>query len=293
MIKMSDDIIIKDGNVYGEWDEPRNLWAHLKASIHDDDIAKKVGMRGGTIPGIIHLSLFPPVLLKVFGDRWFEKGTLSMYYTYATTHREKVRAVIALPPEGVTDVQVEAKVEMKDEHIAATGTVSIGNPSELSYVQAIELKNSKPGDIKILAGFKPGDDMPSKDIIITKEEAEKWLEEISDPLTYYTTESPWGSLILSPTAIYYAMALGAEWLDSHTIEAVPFYGATEIQNINGPVKVGVPYKVSGKIVCVGISSKTEYFWYDSTLVEKESGKQITKMRHMNRFMKASSPLYQI
>ncbi len=292
MIKMSDDIIKKDREIYGGWREPQNLWTQLKASIHDDDVAKKVGMRGGTIPGIIHLSLFPPVLLKVFGDQWFEKGSLSMYYTYATTHRENVRAVIALPSEGVNDVQVKAKVEMKDGQVAATGTVSIGNPSELSYLQAIELRNSNPEEIKILTSLKLGDDMPSKDIIITEKDAEKWLKEISDPLKYYTTESPWGSLILSPTAIYYAMALGAEWLDSHTIEAVPFYGATEIQNINGPVKVGVPYKVSGKIISVGASSKTEYFWYDSTLVEKESGKEITKMRHMNRFMKASSPLYQ-
>ncbi len=133
--------------------------------------------------------------------------------------------------------------------------------------------------------------MPSKDILIKREDAIKGLEWICDPLEYYKSKSPWGPPILSPTAIYGAMALGAGWLDSHTIDAVPFYGATEIKFINGPVKVEGSYKVTGKIVCVGVSSKTEYFWYDSILEDKKTNKQVAKMRHLNRFMKASSPLY--
>lgn len=60
----------------------------------------------------------------------------------------------------------------------------------------------------------------------------------------------------------------------------------------GTIKIGVPYRASGKIVCVGASPKTEYFWYDAYLDEKESGKRVAEMRKMTRFMKASSPLYQ-
>lgn len=291
-MNMVNDVKIKDGYVYGGWREPRNLWTNLKNSIHDDDVAKSVGMRGGTIPGTIHLSLFGPIALKVFGDQWFEKGALSLYYTYATTDREKVRAIIALPPKGVEDTQVEAKIELIDGPIVAQGTISIGNPSELSYLQELELKNSPPDALKILHHLYPGREMPSKEFQISKENAIKGLERICDPLEYYKSKSPWGPPILSPTAMYDAMALGADWLDSHTIDAVPFYGATEIKFINGPVKVGIPYKVSGTIVCVGVSSKTEYFWYDSTLEDKETGEQISKMRHLNRFMKASSSLYQ-
>jgi hypothetical protein len=43
---------------------------------------------------------------------------------------------------------------------------------------------------------------------------------------------------------------------------------------------------------VGASRKTEYFWVDATLEEKETGKKVASMRHMNRFMKAGSPLYE-
>jgi len=289
---MPDDITVKEGYVYGGWREPKNIWRNLTTSIHDDATAQKVGMRGGTIPGTIHLSLFPPVLLKIFGDQWFENGSLSLYYTFATTDREKVRAVIAQPPEGVADAQVEARVEMPDGKIVAKGTVSIGNPNEPSYLQSLDLKSSKPEELLILSDFKTGYEFKPRDISISQEKAEKGFVAITDHLEYYKGNSPWGCGILSPTAISRVMALGAELTATRTLKAVAFYGATEIQNISGPVKVGVPYKVSGKLICVGASSKTEFFWYDSVLEEKESGKQIAKMRHMNRFMKASSPLYQ-
>ena len=288
---MSDDITIKEGYVYGGWREPRNLWRNLKTSIHDDSTAHKVGMRGGTIPGTIHLSLFPPVMLKVFGDKWFEKGSLSLYYTFATTDREKVRAVIAQPPEGATDIQLEAKIDMADGKIVAKGTVSIGEPKELSYLQSLDLKNSDPEELRILSDFKTGYEFKSRDLLITQEQVDKGLSAITDHLDYYKGKSPWGCGILSPTAMNRVMALGAELTATSTLNAVAFYGATEIQNVNGPVKVGVPYKVHGKLICVGASPKTEYFWYDSILEEKESGKQVAKMRHMNRFMKASSHLY--
>ncbi len=38
-------------------------------------------------------------------------------------------------------------------------------------------------------------------------------------------------------------------------KAVGFYGATELHYINGPVKIGVPYRAKGKLICVGASSR--------------------------------------
>jgi hypothetical protein len=289
---MAGDVIVKDGYMYGGWREPINIWMNAPGSIHNDDVAEKIGMRGGTIPGTIHLNLFPPVLLEVFGNQWYETGSLSMFYTYATMHREKVRAVVGMPKEGETDVQLEARVEMQDGRTVAKGSVSIGDPKDLSYVRAIELKNADPEELRILAALKAGDDLPAQDVLISQEEADKGLDTITDPLDWYKGDSPWGDPILSPAEMYHAMMLTPKIREESRIDAVGFFGATEIRNINGPIKVGVPYRASGKLVCVGASVKTEYFWYDSYLDEKESGKRVAEMRKMTRFMKASSPLYQ-
>ncbi|MHA1992699.1 MAG: hypothetical protein ACW98A_17215 [Candidatus Hodarchaeales archaeon] len=299
---MENDIEIKDGKIFGGWRAPENLARASTTSIHDDDVAKKVGMRGGTIQGTIHLSMFTPLAQKIFGDRWFEQGTVSMYYTFATTDKEEVRAIIDLPPDtteemlpiAMKDVQVNAMAELKNGQQIMTGTVSIGSPKEPSYLQASELRNSKPEDIRILARHKVGDDLPSREILLTQEAANSGLRRITDQLEYYKDKekSPWGNAIIYPTAMFEAMALGYERTSTDEYKAVPFYGATELRNINGPALIGVPYIAKGKYVCIGASGKTEYFWLDSTLEEKETGKIIASMRHLNRFMKAGSPLYE-
>ena len=288
---MSSDIIMKDGRYYGGWRKPVNVWQGAPGSIHTDSVAQKVGMRGGTIPGTIHLNLFPPLLLEAFGQRWFETGSISMFYTYATLDREEVRVEMPVPPGDRDDVLLEAQVVMKNGTVVAKGTVSVGNPRETSYVRAMELKNAGPGELRILAGLEAGQELPATDVLLNLDGTDKVLDTITDPLAWYTQRSPWGEPVVNPSRMYHAMMLTPRLPEGRTIEAVGFFGATEIRNNNGPIKIGVPYQASGKLVCVGASPKTEYFWYDSTLKEKGTDRVIAEMRHMTRFMKASSSLY--
>lgn len=285
---MTDDIEVRDGKMYGGWRRAVNAASGSSGSIHDDSVAQKLGMRGGAVVGIVHLNLFPPLLLKTFGQRWFEEGSLSIFYTYALVDGEQVRGVVGLPPDDAKDVQVEAWAEASDGHTVAKGTVSIGKPEELSYLQETELQNAEPGELRILAGLKAGNELQPRDVLVTRETVDRTLKTITDNLEWYQGDSPWGGAIVPPSALYGAMQLGP----GKAPQAVGFFGATELRNINGPVKVGVPYRVTGKLVCVGTSSKTEYYWFDSCLEEKDSGQRIAEMRHMTRFMKASSPLYQ-
>jgi hypothetical protein len=284
-----DDTIIKEGYIYGGWRRAVNA-AHGagRGSIHDDETAQNLGMRGGAVVGIVHLNLFPPLILKTFGQRWFEKGSLSIFYTYALVDGEQVRGVMGLTTEGKRDVQVDAWAESHDGHTVGKGTVAVGEPGELPYVQAIELKNAEPEELHILAGLKAGDELPSRDVVITSEMVARSLETITDTLDWYKGNSPWGEAIAPPSLMHRAMMINPP----RTQEAVGFFGATELRNVNGPVKVNVPYRAGGKLACVGTSSKTEFYWVDTYLDEAESGKRVAEMRHMTRLMKASSPLYQ-
>mgnify|MGYP000845272836 CR=1 FL=1 len=53
-------------------------------SIHDDETAAELGFRGGTVAGDVHMNQFPPVLLKIFGNAWYERGNLSLSFKNAT-----------------------------------------------------------------------------------------------------------------------------------------------------------------------------------------------------------------
>src|SRR5579859_7515435 len=128
-----------DQRIIGTWQQPANLWQGAENSIHTDSVARKVGMRGGTIPGTVHLSHFVPILDELFGDRWLKTGSISMYYTYATTDREDVRAIVKAPSAKTNDVQLEAWVETPEGRTVCKGTVAVGKPDAISYVRSLPL----------------------------------------------------------------------------------------------------------------------------------------------------------
>ena len=56
------------------------------------------------------------------------------------------------------------------------------------------------------------------------------------------------------------------------------------------LKTGALNEVEGRVVGVGDSPKTEYLWWDA-VARDETGETVVTMRHLLRFLKASSPLY--
>src|SRR5271156_6207554 len=86
----------------GEFRNPRNMFqgvggpggeqaARGAGSIHDDKVASKLGFKGGTVPGSVHMNQFVPLILKIYGDSWFEHGDLSAFFTQATVDNERTR----------------------------------------------------------------------------------------------------------------------------------------------------------------------------------------------------------
>ena len=95
----------QDGAWTGPYRAPVNASADAAGSIHDDATAQRLGFRGGTVAGSIHMDQFPPILMHAFGARWFETGGLSTYFLHATTGGEPVRP-FAAPPSEDDDTQV-------------------------------------------------------------------------------------------------------------------------------------------------------------------------------------------
>jgi hypothetical protein len=284
---MKDEIVVKEGFMYGPWKPSINAAAQVKGSIHEEETAQKVGMRGGAVAGTMHLDLFPPLALGAFGQRFFENGCLSLFYTYAMTHGEEVRAIIKLSPKEIKDIQVEARVESLDGHQVAQGTISAGNPKELSYLQAQKIESSPQDQLRILKGLKPGDTLPAKDVITSTERMMNALDRLEDVIDWYTRKSPWGTTIVPPSMTWGLMGMSP----SFTPQGVGFFGGTEIRYVNGPIKVDVDYHTTGKVIAVGVTSRTEYYWFESQLHEKSTGKLVAQMRHMTRYMKQGSVLY--
>jgi len=288
---MNSEIELRDHVLVGPLRRSVNNARHIPGSIHDDATATKLGFRGGTVAGSIHLELFPALLLKAFGQRWFERGTISMYFLNATTDREAVRAFVKEPPLDPTDAQVDVWVERDDGMRVAEGTASVGSPREATALLRRPLDRFDAGDLRILGGLKPGDRFEECDAFLTKDAMIERMKVITEPLEWYIKPSPWGGAIATPaTMVQLLYSQSIATLRGKLGRAVGLYGAIELRNINGPVLVEHPYRVSGSIVALGQSPKTEYMWFETALNEA-AGKRVAEMRMLLRFMKASSPLY--
>lgn len=300
-------MVEKEGFVYGEWRKAINAAANINVqssmytagAVHNEEVAKKIGMRGGVVAGTVHHDLFAPVLQKMFGQRWFEQGTLSMFFLYALLQDEKVRAVVQMPPKNTKDAQVEVWLESADGHRVGEGTVSIGNPKAQSHLQTMEIKNSPKEERRILRDIEIGYEIPMGDVIVKQEPGglsfvvngtespARTLANLEDKIPWYEGNSPWGSAIVPLSWVYGLIRLSLPY----KTQGVGFFGANEIKFINGPILINVPYKFKFKVVAVGVTSKTEYLWHDAQIFDGDGKKLIATGRHMTRWMKAGSPLY--
>ena len=257
-------------------------------NIHDDATAQSLGFRGGTIAGSIHLDQFPPLLLAAFGERWFEAGSISLNFKNATVDSEPVVAFVAVP-EGAR--QVAARMERTDGLLVAEGTAGL-EETEPTHLHAIDLRAGAPEELRMLAGVGPGSPIEKRSFTV---DAGAQRDRIvggvmTEPLSWYTGDSPWGKPIVPPSAIVQLIRNGRHDFGPHIADAVGLFGAIELRFGAGPLRCDTPYEVSGEVVAVGASPKTEYVWYDSA-ARDEAGDVVVSMRMQLRWMKASSPLY--
>ncbi len=286
---MSEEITIKDGRYVGPWRRPRNLHNANPGSIHDDATAQKLGFRGGTVAGNIHFEMMVPLLLKAFGPRWFERGTLSIDFKYAAQDNEEVRGIIDVPPEGGRDAQVGVLLEHSNGQVVGVGTASVGDLNDKTFLGAKDLYQYDMGEYEILRDVRPGDVMVEEETRSPLRASEARQAVNTEPMDWYVAKSPWGGPILTPTRMVGALVAYNRLLADRKVRGVGLYGAIEVRNVNGPVFSDETYRRSGVVVARGQSPKTEYFWFESRL-DDASGKRVAEMLMQLRFMKGSQDL---
>jgi hypothetical protein len=286
-----------DGYLRGPVRAPVNLFTgggragSRDLNIHEDETAQRLGFRGGTIPGSIHMDQFAPLLVEAFGSGWFETGSLSLNFKNATIDREEVVAMVAVPAGG-SDVQVAARMERPDGTLVATGTASFGEPDEPALLHAIDLRPSDPSGLRILSGVEPGVTRLSHTARVDSAAVARRIEAggLLDTLPWYTGPSPWGGPIANPSAVVQLLRNRGGEFGPHVAKAVGLFGAIEIRHHAGPVFLDRDYQVEGEVVAVGASPKTEFVWYDTRALDS-GGEVVASMRMQLRWMTASSPLY--
>ncbi len=265
-----------------------------EGSIHDDATAAKLGFRGGTVAGSIHMDQYAALLVELYGQRWFERGALSLYFLNATVDGEAVTATAEAHPGNLSN-PVDVSMWADNGVQVSSGTASLYDHSG-SLLKTRDLRPVSPESLRILKPLRVGSSLGeyrvAADTALFRQRLAANL--ISAPLPWYSGSSPWGGPIAPPSLVVEVL-WGAPMRGLNAIlrrtGGVGLFGAIEVAHHNGPFFQQQTYTVNAHVVAVSESPKTESLWFDSTAHDAE-GRLVATQRMMLRFMKDSSPLYQ-
>lgn len=295
--------------VAGPLRQPRQMLADQKydghKSIHDDDMAEKLGLRAGPIEGPTQFSQFDPLLFAIFGEEWFRTGCISAHYQTMVVEGESVRAFVEKPAKGARFVRLFA--QKADGTPVLTGSASVGDASVHPHELRQRMDKLRPAtglvinrDLRVgQRGARPetirmgfdqhmGDHYP-----FTLNDK---LQVITEPCDWYTPEggkhSPWGRAII-PTEMI-SVLLGSTIADAELSgrkPAVGLFAGQEIRLIDGPLFVDQDYALEREIVALSESTRTESVWVKTSVYELPSRKLVAEMILNGATMKASYPNY--
>ena len=268
----------------GEYRTPRNAFQQAPGSIHNDAVASKLGFKGGTVPGSVHMDQFVPMLLATYGERWFETGDISLYFTQATVDAEQVRAVVT-PGEG------RSRLTMFNESgaLICRGTASVQAPDSLSELSQVLQQQVAvdPAKLRILGAYKVGDEVTGILIRLEVEKLQDSLKRITEPHALYTEQN-----VLPPSHMVSLSHQVRPRVLEKVGKSVGLFGALEVRQYRGPLHAGIDYVARTKMLKFSESPKAEAVWYDVVITDPKTGLDVACVQYFLRFMKASSALYE-
>ncbi len=289
--------------------EPRQMLAGQEydghESLHDDQMAERLGFRAGPIEGPTHFSQFVPLLAEVWGREWFETGCLSAHYRNMVVEGEQVRAVIEKPDRGQRLVRIRA--EKADGTEVLTGTASIGSDPGETEIEGRLAKLRPPERLVILRDLAVG--MKGARVEKVRMEPdqtmgklypfslEQKLEVITEPSGWYRADggaaSPWGRAVI-PLEMVSVLAQ----YSSHEAgfpargPAIGLFADQQIRMVKGPLFVGEDYEIEREILALSESRRTESYWVKSSIRTAGSGELAAEMILNHATLKASYEAYE-
>lgn len=275
---------VTEERLTGEFRSPHNGFQAAPGSIHNDEVASKLGFKGGTVPGSVHMDQFVPMLLRLYGPAWFETGDISLHFTQATVDLEEVQAVVH-PGEP------RARLQMfnRDGQQICVGTASPkarDKGSEIARRMADQTE-ADPARLRIYADIRVGDTTEGVPLQLSRERYDATLSRITERLPLYDEKG-----VLSPAnVISLAHQVRPFVLAKSKAPYVGLFGALEVRHLAGPLLADRDYVGRTTMLKLTESPKTENAWYDVDIADAETGRDVAGVTFQIRAMKPSSPLW--
>ncbi|HIZ49606.1 MAG TPA: hypothetical protein IAA18_00840 [Candidatus Pseudomonas excrementavium] len=271
--------------------EPKQMLADQQysghTSIHDDDMAEKLGFRAGPIEGPTHFSQFTPLLAEIWGQDWFERGCFSAHFQNMVVEGEQVRAFVERPAPGATRVRCWAEKADGTPVLEASASIGDAGPSLLDERMA---RLRPPERLVILADLHVG--MTGAEEERVRMDADQHmgdlypfslnqkLERITENSPWYSQAdvSPWGRPIV-PLEMVSVLAEYSSKQAAFPVKqpVIGLFADQEIRMVDGPLFVGEDYLIRREVVALSESKRTESYWVRSRIYSADGSQLKAEM----------------
>jgi hypothetical protein len=263
----------------------------LTGGLHGPDADRYGFPAGGAVGANMHMDRFPPVLLAHFGEAWFVRGSVSLYYEQAVGAGVEVQVVLA--PEGDERCAVRYR-RADDDATIATGDAGL-SLGEATALRRRDLRPTDPAELKAFGGLEAGqvmaDEVRTMPAAVQLDQLKRG--EIDDAPACWSDASAFGGIVACPSVVVQLLnrneggSPAATWARSNVPDGATMFGAIELAYEEGPVLLDTRYRVVSRAAAVGQSPRTEYCWWDST-IERPDGTLVARTRALTRIFKAGA-----
>lgn len=272
--------------------EPKQMLADQQysghTSIHDDDMAEKLGFRAGPIEGPTHFSQFTPLLAEIWGQDWFERGCFSAHFQNMVVEGEQVRAFVERPTPGATRVRCWA--EKADGTPVLEASASLGPDDGPTLLDERMARLRPPERLVILADLQVG--MQGAEEERVRMDADQHmgdlypfsltqkLQRITENSPWYSKSeaSPWGRAII-PLEMVSVLAGYTSKQAAFPVRqpVIGLFADQEIRMVDGPLYVGEDYLIKREVVALSESKRTESYWVRSRIYSADGSQLKAEM----------------
>ena len=282
-----DTPLTSDGStISGPVREPRQMLGEQEydghASVHDGDVADKLGLAGAPIEGPTHFSQFDPLAFSVWGQHWFETGCISAHFQTMVVEGEAVTASLTRAGGHLGDGVASIHAVTTDGTPVLAGTASTDPTAETELGRRLaDTQQRDPGELFILdqlaVGLRTRSEQPVSIDMDTPNghlypfSLRQKLGAITEPSAWYQSDhTPWDRPIL-PFEMFSVLA-------HKTGNGLPVRGPAvglfidlEVRAVAGPLFVDEPYLLEREVVAIGQSRRVESHWVQTTVTSAATG----------------------
>lgn len=282
----------RDGELCGPLRAPRQMLADQEygghESIHDDDMAEKLGFRAGPIEGPTHFSQFVPLCERLWGQEWYETGCLSAHYRNMVVEGESVRAFVSVPENGATQVRIRA--EKEDGTEVLIGTASVGHDNPPSEIEARMARLNPPEQLVILRDLEVGQKGAQPEHVsmgFDQHMGNLYPFSLNQKLAVITENSPWYAEAIGESSPWGRAIVPLEMISvlgeysSHQAgfktrgPAIGLFAGQQIRMLGGPLFVGEELVLEREVALLTESRRTESNWVKTTFLR--DGEPVAEM----------------